>query len=300
METRLPYPCSSVHSVNWLSAWGAGGFLRGPDFPSAAGRGDGIEGGVVGRSEWGKEGGAGVVGDLGGGFGPGNDRAHSRVTQCELEGQLRHGAVCGQRSEFLHLGKVLLENSPLLRIGEPVLAEITFTELRSGAELAGEDPHGKRPTHDDADFIFLAVGENLRFREAVEEAVIDLQGRAVAIGVKGFQALEVAGADAIRPDLAVALQLLETGHEDFHVWLAEINMALHEIEMVGLQAPQPGFDAFDQLGHRVVGRASTVSIEPNPPDLRGDHEAFAAAFHGPAQQFLAVAVVVKHQRCQKM
>jgi hypothetical protein len=135
----------------------------------------------------------------------------------------------------------------LVRLLVPATAKIPLAKAGLGVELARQNAHGQRPAHNHADVLFLAVGQNVIFRHPVQDAVINLQGSTAAVGVERLQVIKVAGADAIGPHFAVPLQALEAFHEDFHGWLAEVDVALDQVNVVGLQAAQVALHAGDQL-----------------------------------------------------
>jgi hypothetical protein len=153
----------------------------------------------------------------------GDDCRNRRVVERELQGQVRQAAFGGgQFAQLLDNFQVVQENFVFVRVFVPATAEIACAEAGFGREFARQNAHRQPAAHDDADVILLAIGEDFFLGGAVEDAVINLQAGAAAVGVKGFQVFKIAGADAVGFDLAVFLQTLEALDEDFHGRVAEI------------------------------------------------------------------------------
>ncbi len=72
-------------------------------------------------------------------------------------------------------------------------------------------------------------------------------------------------------------------------WLSIEDVALHDVDRVGLQPTQIALDPRDQLLHTLRGQMAAHRVKGLLADLGHDDEPVTAATHGLAQQLLTVA-----------
>jgi hypothetical protein len=105
----------------------------------------------------------------------------------KLQRYLRQGAVGEHLAQLVHLSQIQMIGCALVGVLLPAAAPVVGAELRVPVELAGQDAHRQRAAHDHADVMLQAVGEDICFGRAVENAVIDLQRAAAAVRIELFR-----------------------------------------------------------------------------------------------------------------
>jgi hypothetical protein len=153
-------------------------------------------------------------------------------------------------------------------------------ELRVGGERAGQDAHRQRPTDNHADVVRLAVGEDRVLGRAVQQAVVNLQRRAAPVVVELLQVVDVTRTHAVCPNLPVLLQPLEAFKEDLHGRLTIVDVALRDVNIVGLQAAQVAFHPRDERCYAGVRALPPLPVKVAPADLARDDEAVPATAPG--------------------
>lgn len=190
------------------------------------------------------------------------------------------------RVEFAFVGEML---------GDPVHAGVVGSR-RVLAVAAGEQAHGKRAPHQNAQAVAVADGQDLPLDGAVEDGVGRLLGtRAVQpaplghpLGFDDFRSRQIRGAD--RPDLPGPHEVGERGEGLLDIGVRVGVVDLVKVDVVG---PQPLQRSLDRLDDPTPGTAAAVgALAHRSVELGRQHDLVAASLECLSDDLLGLAVAV--------
>jgi UMF1 family MFS transporter len=197
---------------------------------------------------------------------------------------------CGNGFQPLDNIQIVLETLPIHPI-EPPISNIVGIEFRIFRDFSREFSHRQRSARNERDAVFLAVRQNFLLNMSVEQIVIRLHGSEISAFVETLNHVEIVCGNAEKSDFPLRFQRLERV-EKLRPSLRPPQMALVKINAVGLQSPQTRVARAQNVIARLVERAISAFVVPEP-DFCGDENVVARGiFQRFAQNFFAFAPAV--------